>query len=195
MEYDVEKREIKCDKILNNLDRFVLDFIRILEKYTDYVIISGYVSILLGRTRITENIDVFIKEISIEKLFDFCDELRKKGFWCINAEKVESIYSYLKENLAVRFSRENESVPNFEVKFPKREVDREVFQDFVIVKLRGGELKISSLERHIAFKKYFLKSNNDIEDAEHIEETFKGKIDYRKINKLKQVIERIDKDG
>ena len=64
MEYDVDKREIKSDKVLNNLDKFVIDFIKILEEHVDYVIISGYISILLGRSRATEDIDVFIKRIS-----------------------------------------------------------------------------------------------------------------------------------
>jgi len=48
--------------ILSNLDKFVLEFIKVLEQHVDYVIISGYVSIVLGRTRITEDIDVFIKK-------------------------------------------------------------------------------------------------------------------------------------
>ena len=191
MEYDLNKKEIKSDKILSELDKFVFSFIKILEKYTDYVIISGYVSILLGRTRVTEDVDIFIKELSFEKFSQFYDELKQKGFWCINAEKPEEIYDYLKSKLGVRFSKENESIPNFEVKFPKREVDREAFQDFIIVKLKEGNLKISSLERHITFKRYYLKTDKDNEDAKHIEDIFKGKIDYNKINKLKNIVEKI----
>ena len=195
MRYDVGKREINSGRILNELDRLALSFIRILEKYTDYLIISGYVSILLGRTRITEDIDIFIKKLSFEKFSEFYNELRNKGFWCINAEKPEEIFSYLEECLAARFSRENQAFPNFEVKFPKRRVDEEAFQDFITVKLKEGELRISSLERQIAFKKYYLKSDKDVEDAEHIEKTFRGKIDYDKINKLKKIIESMREDG
>ena len=65
MEYDIGKREIKSCKILSELDKLVLDFVRVLEKHVDYVLISGYVSILLGRTRITEDIDIFIKKTSL----------------------------------------------------------------------------------------------------------------------------------
>ena len=39
MEYDAEKREIHSDKILNGLDKLVVDFTNILEKHTDYVIV------------------------------------------------------------------------------------------------------------------------------------------------------------
>jgi len=190
MQYNKEKKEIIINKELNNLDKFVLDFIKILEKYTDYVIISGYVSILLGRPRTTEDVDVFIKELSEEDFLRFYKEIKKNNFWCLNEEDGKEIYSYLKDNLAVRFSYKGRSIPNFEVKFPKDILDKEAFKDFIIVILPQKKLKISSLERHIAFKKYFLKSDKDVEDAIHIEELFKDKLDYEKINKVKELIKR-----
>lgn len=188
MEYDKSKKEIRINKVLNELDKFVIDFLKILEKHIDYVIISGYISILLGRSRATEDIDVFIKNISFEKFLVLYNELKKEGYWCLNAEEPVEIFSYLKDGLAIRFSREGISIPNFEVKFPKRDIDKETFNDFVTAILSDMKIKISSLERQIAFKKYYLKSDKDIEDALHIEELFKGKIDYDKINKLKQII-------
>jgi len=191
MEYDVNKKEIILNRELSKLDKFVLDFIKILEKHIDYVIISGYVSILLGRTRATEDIDVFIEKISLEKFSEFYEDAKEQGFECINAEKTEEVFSYLKEGLAIRFSKENLPVPNFEIKFPKREIDKETFNDFIIVILPEGKLKISSLERQVAFKKYYLKSEKDIEDASHIEELFKDKLDYNKINKFKNIIKNI----
>ena len=191
MIYDEKAKEITSNKILNELDKFALEFIRVLEKHVDYVIISGYISILLGRARATEDIDVFIKKLGFEEFSRLYEELSKAGFWCINAEKPEEVFSYLEDKMAVRFARKNKSLPNFEVKFPKRKIDEETFNDFIIVKLKEGKLKISSLERQIAFKKYYLKSGKDIEDARHIEAIFKGKIDYEKVNKLKDFIENI----
>jgi len=189
MEYDVKRKEINLkDKVLNELDEFVIDFLKILEKYTDYVIISGYVSILLGRARATEDIDIFIKKIPLETFSKLYNELKENKFWCINAEKEEEIYDYLKDGIAVRFSLEDMPVPNFEVKFPKDELDINAFIDFITVILPNSKLKISSLERHIAFKKYYLETEKDIEDSLHVEETFKDKIDYEKVNKLKELI-------
>ena len=52
MEYDVNKRIIKLNRKINQLDRFALDFTKIVAKHTDYIIISGYISILLGRARL-----------------------------------------------------------------------------------------------------------------------------------------------
>ena len=190
MEYNKEMREIRTNKELNNLDKFALEFINIIKEYVDYVIISGYVSILLGRTRVSEDIDVYIKKTSLEEFKKMYKELLVKNFWCINAEKPEEIYEYLKDNLAVRFSKIDSPIPNFEVKFPKDQLDEQVFEDPIKVILNEGEIIISSLERHIAFKKYFLRSNKDIEDAKHIENLFKESIDYNKVSKLKELIKK-----
>jgi predicted nucleotidyltransferase len=55
--------KVALDKELNVLDRFVLDFASMLDAAKiRYVVISGYVSILLGRTRTTEDVDVFIEK-------------------------------------------------------------------------------------------------------------------------------------
>src|SRR3989344_171412 len=144
MEYIPFKRQITLNRELNKLDELTLIFTQILKKYTGYVIISGYVSILLGRARATEDIDVFIKKLDKKKFFEF--------------------------------------------KFSKNLLEQKNFEDFIKVKLKQGEVNISSLERQIAIKKYYLKSEKDIEDALHIEELFKDKLDYSKINKIKSEI-------
>ena len=51
MDYKREERRIILNRELSNLDDFALNFTRIVKKHARYVIISGYVSILLGRTR------------------------------------------------------------------------------------------------------------------------------------------------
>ena len=60
----INKNTIKLDKEINELDRFVLNFVKILQKHTDYVIVSGYVAILLGRDMATDDIDIFIPKTS-----------------------------------------------------------------------------------------------------------------------------------
>ncbi|HLD06593.1 MAG TPA: hypothetical protein VJC16_03610 [Candidatus Nanoarchaeia archaeon] len=183
-------KNIILDKEINELDILVLRFIAILEKYTDYVIISGYVAILFGRSRITEDIDVFITEVSYERFAGLYDEIKKDGFWCLNAEKGDEIYRYLADGCSVRFAIAQQTIPNFEVKFAKKMLDKEAFRDRIQVKLKPGILKISSPERQIAFKRYYLKSDKDVEDADHIEHMFKGHIDKRAINKYRLLIEQ-----
>ncbi len=191
MEYNREKKEIILNKELSKLDQLVLDFIKILRKYVDYVIISGYVSILLGRSRATEDVDLYIKKISFENFLILYQELIKNDFECLNAEKPQEVFSYIQDGLAIRFAIKGSPIPNFEVKFPKRNIDEETFEDFLTVILPQGKIKISSLERQVAFKRYYLSSDKDIEDALHIEELFKNKLDYNKINKFKEIIKSI----
>ena len=184
----VNKNTIKLDKEINELDRFVFKFIKILKKHVDYVIISGYVAILLGRSRSTEDVDIFIKEVDFEAFSKFYEELRRNGYWCLNAEEAHEVYNYLSHGLAARFSLENQTIPNFEVKFAKKPLDMASFEDRITVVTQSGNVFISSLERQIAFKRYYLKSDKDIEDAEHIESLFKESIDNGKINKYKKLL-------
>lgn len=156
----INKKEIKLNRKLSYIDKLVLNFVSILEKYVDYVIISGYISILFGRARATEDIDIFIKKIEEKEFSKLYEALDHGGFWCLNAEKVEEIFNYLQDGLAIRFARKKTSIPNFEIKFPKRAIDEETFGDSINVILSGGRIIISSLERQIAFKRYFLKLQN-----------------------------------
>lgn len=185
----LNERSIKLAKPLNDLDLLVLRFIRILEKHADYVLISGYVAILLGRSRGTEDVDIFIRPMSREKLGAFYTEVKAAGFWCLNAEREEEIYEYWHDGIAVRFARTGETIPNFEVKFARKRIDEEAFEDFITVETAGGTLRISSLERQIAFKRYYLKSDKDLEDARHLEEVARGHLSTEKIKKYKDFIE------
>ena len=76
----VNKNLIETEKIPNSIDRFVFNFVRILEKHVPYVIVSGYVAILLGRNRGTDDIDFFIPKIPKEKLSLLNDDLTSHGY-------------------------------------------------------------------------------------------------------------------
>ena len=49
--YSLENNTIVVNRELTELDLFVKEFIAILKKHTDYLIVSGFVSISTGRTR------------------------------------------------------------------------------------------------------------------------------------------------
>ena len=183
------KNQIKLDRLLSELDKLVLQFISILERHTGYVIVSGYVSILFGRARATEDVDVFIKELNREEFTSLYGDLVKGGFWCLNTEDDEEAYGYLSDGLAVRFAVKDEVIPNFEVKYAKKKLAKQAFEEALTVIIDGGKLRVSSLERHVAFKKYFLKSDKDLEDAAHIEKVFEGRLNKEKITMVRREIE------
>ena len=59
MELKFSGNKIVFEKELNKLDKFVIDFTSILNKLDiRYVIVSGYVAILFGRNRSSEDIDI-----------------------------------------------------------------------------------------------------------------------------------------
>ena len=185
----IDKKTIKLDKVLNELDKFVLKFVKILEKHTDYVIVSGYVALLFGRSRATEDVDIFIKELNKAKFDALYRDLKQQGYWCLNAEDSDEVYDYLINESAVRFAVKKETIPNFEVKFAKKKLQKEALKDTLIVITKLGNLKISSIERQISYKRYYLKTDKDKEDAMHMEELFKEHIDTDKIGHYKKLVE------
>ena len=183
MEIIFSKNKIELKKELNNLDKFVIDFISILNKLNiEYVLVSGYVSILFGRNRSSEDIDLFIEKINFDKFSELWDILNKQ-FECLNSKDIkDSYYNYLTENCAIRFSRKNEFIPNMEVKFPKNDLDIWTLKNKKEVILNNKKIFISPMELQIPFK-IFLGSEKDIEDARYLYNIFKNKID---INLLKE---------
>jgi len=184
----IDKNTIKLDRELNELDKFVISFIKILEKYTNYVIISGYVSILLGRSRATEDIDIFTKKLDKDNFLKLYDDLDNSGYWCLNTSDSNEAYNHLNDGLAIRFALKETAIPNFEIKFAKKPTDLMSLREHLVVITKEGNLNISSLEMQIAFKRHYLKSDKDLEDANHIETLFKDKIDYKLIEEYRKFI-------
>ena len=74
------------DKELNSLDRFVLDYVSVLDKEKiKYVIVSGYVAILFGRSKSSEDVDMIVEKISREKFFKLWDSFSCK-FECLTTK-------------------------------------------------------------------------------------------------------------
>lgn len=184
----IDKKTIKIDREISDLDNFTLDFIKILEKNTDYVIVSGYVAILLGRARASEDVDVIIPKIDFPKFQSLYTELKKNNFYCLNAEEVSTVYDYLKDNLAVRFAKNDTIIPNIKMKWIKSDFDRFALENTIDVNLSKGKLRISHLELQIAFKEEVLKSPKDLEDARHLEKIAEGYLDNKLINKYREML-------
>ena len=184
----IDKETIKIDRELSDLDNFTLDFIKILEKNTDYVIVSGYVAILLGRARASEDVDVIIPKISYEEFQSLYQNLTDGGFICLNVEDVKSVYSYLQDEVAVRFAKTEKVIPNIEFKWAKNKFEDDALNYSIVVKLPEGKLKISPLELQVAFKQEVLKSPKDLEDARHIEKIAENYLDSDLIDKYREML-------
>jgi hypothetical protein len=159
-------------KYLTLLDQFVLEFIRILEPVTPYVIVSGYVAILFGRSRGTEDVDILIPHLEKKFFEELHEALTNGGYEFLNAEDTDGLYDMLSCRMGIRIAKNDQFIPNIELKFLKDEVDRCVIRDRVVVNLPDANVFISPIDIQIAYKLY-LGSEKDIEDALYLWEIFK----------------------
>jgi len=171
------KEQIEFEKELNSLDKFVIDFTGVLNKLKiKYVVVSGYVAILFGRNRTSEDVDLLIEESDFEKFLQLWNELSEK-FDCLNTNSPEKAYEeFLLKETAIRFSEKKKYVPNIEVKFAKTELDKWTVENRKKVLLNNKKLFVSPIELQITFK-LLLGSKKDIEDARYLHNIFK---DYLK---------------
>ena len=159
-------------KYLTLLDQFVLEFIRILEPVTPYVIVSGYVAILFGRSRGTEDVDILIPHLEKKSFEELHEALTNGGYEFLNAEDTDGLYDMLSCRMGIRIAKNAQFIPNIELKFLKDDVDRCVIRDRVVVNLPDANVFISPIDIQIAYKLY-LGSEKDIEDALYLWEIFK----------------------
>ncbi|MFW6386324.1 MAG: hypothetical protein ACOCZP_04175 [Candidatus Hadarchaeota archaeon] len=171
---------LRIGRELSGLDKLVLKFIQRLEdRGIEYVIVSGYVAVLTGRSRGTEDIDVILEEMERDKIEKFAEDLLASGYWCLNSE-VSEIYDMLCEGLAPRFAEEGRAIPNFEINFPSDELEITALDERLKARINSEIIYISPLELQIAYKLY-LGSEKDFEDALHLYRLFKEDLDARRL--------------
>lgn len=188
MELKYEHGKIKIEnKVFTALDEFVSDFMKLLEGYTDYVIVSGYVGILFGRARGTEDIDTIIRYMNKDTFTSFYQRLSREGYYFLNPEDVTGLYEMLEEGLRVRIAKEDTIIPNIELKFVKDDFDRYSIDNRLEVVIGEKHLFISPIELQIPYKLY-LGSDKDIEDAVYLWDIFKGEIDVSLLGRFMKAL-------
>ena len=188
--YILRKDVIIVQRELTELDLLVKKFIDILKRYSDYLIVSGFVSISSGRTRGTEDVDIIVPildKITFEKLFN---DLKKNGFWCYQGDKVTEVYSYVKKRINIRFARINEIIPNIEfISFDK--IKKAKYFEFTHpqkMRVQDFEFNIPPIEFEILYKEIVLKGKKDIEDAKHLRLFFSDILSQKKFKEYEPII-------
>lgn len=175
----------------NILDRFCVKFCRIVEKHCRYIIVSGFVAISSGRSRATEDIDVIIEKLDLERFRKLHEDLVKNDFVGMQSDSPEEIYDYLKDNTSVRYTLKDQPLPEMEIKFEKDELDRMQLASRVKLPLTGLDVWFSSINMNIAFKEELLKSEKDLKDAEHLRKIYPEMVDNKEIGRIKQMIRKL----
>jgi hypothetical protein len=177
MEFEFKDRKIKLQKEFNELDNFTLRFTELLNRgKIKYVVVSGYVAIMFGRNRNSEDIDIITEHLSWEKFSNLWDSVIKDFDCIITPDKRDAYESYLSQKLSLRFSNKRQFIPNIEMKFEKNPLDSWSLDNRVEVAMNGNSIFISPMELQIAFK-LFLGAEKDIEDAKHLYNIFADKLD------------------
>jgi hypothetical protein len=190
--YKVENDIIIINRDLTELDLFVKGFLEILKKHSDYLIVSGFVSISTGRSRGTEDVDIIFPVMEKDIFKNLYEDLMKNGYWCYQADNSEKAYDYVKNMSSIRFARVDEMYPNIEF-IPFNETKRAKLYEFnhpQKIKIDGFEFKIPILEFEILYKEIILAGKKDIDDAKHLRAFFSGILSEKRFKEIEPVIRR-----
>lgn len=186
MEFDGDSLVI--DRTPSELDEMILEFTEILDgEEIEYVIVSGYVAILTGRSRATEDIDIVTERLSQEQTAVLADRLREDGYWGATMP-LDDLYDTLSDDMRQRVAEDGTMIPNVELWFVKNEYERAALADPLIADVGGREIAISPFELQIAYK-LFLGSEKDFEDALHLYRVFEGQLDEDRLQKYVSELE------
>ena len=188
--YEIDNDTIIINRDLTNLDLFLKEFLDILKKYSDYLVVSGFVSISTGRTRGTEDIDVLFPIMNKEIFDRLFKNLQEKKFWCFQGDNAYDVYGYIKKLTNIRFAKENQLYPNIEF-IPINETRRTKYFEFAHpqkIKIKNFEFKIPPIEFEILYKEIILASKKDIEDARHLRKFFSDIINNKKFKEYEPII-------
>jgi hypothetical protein len=159
------------DRGPNDLDELAIRFSTLLNELgINHVFISGYVAILAGRARATEDIDVLLERTTTDNIDRLVDRLRDDGLWG-PAMPLDAMAEMLEDNIWI--ARDGEMVPHLEAKFVDDEYDRASLERRITATLTqtDASLPIGPLELQIAYKLY-LGATKDFEDAVHLHAMF-----------------------
>ncbi len=179
--------EVVMSREPSDLDRLLLDVVAVLNDVgIEYAAVSGYVAVLFGRARATEDIDVLVERFDETTADDLADKLRDAGFWG-SAMPLDRLHETLSDELPFRVAEDGHLVPNVELKFPTDEYDRTSLRKTTTVRLVDEEIRIGELELQIAYK-LGMGARKDVEDALHLYRTAEGNLNT---STLERYVERL----
>ena len=190
--YSIEDNTIIINRELNKLDLFVKDFLDVLKRHSDYLVVSGFVSISTGRTRGTEDVDILAQKLNKIKFALLLDDLFKNKFWCYQGDTVNEIWEYIENGDNIRFAKEEEMYPNIEFISIDESKPTKYFE-FTHpqkIKIQDFEFKIPPIEFEILYKELILTGKKDIEDAKHLRTFFSEIIKKERFKEYEPIIKQ-----
>ncbi|RJT03175.1 hypothetical protein [Halococcus sp. IIIV-5B] len=168
------------DRDPNRLDELAIAFSRLLERFdVGHVFVAGYVAILSGRARATQDIDVLVESLTERQVDDLTAALDAEGFWG-PAMPLASAYEMLSNGDNIWVAPEDQMTPHLEVKFVGDEFDRASLRTAITAQVGEETIPIGPLELQIAYKLY-LGAQKDVEDAVHLYTLFEPNLSTQRL--------------
>lgn len=183
---ELTEETLVVSKELTELDRDVIEFTTVLEEEgISYVIVSGYLTILTGRSRSTEDIDVILEPLSGSETEKLVETLQERGYWGM-AMPLGSMHEMLSEGDRIRIAEEGEMIPNFEVWFADSQFERTVLGSALSAEIGNETFFVSRIEPQIAYKLHLAQSaeslsGKDFEDALHLYSVFEEQLNTEEL--------------
>lgn len=156
----------------NELDELAIDFSRLLsQRSIDHVFIAGYLAILTGRARVTDDIDVLIESLAESKVEELVAALDEAGYW-EPAMALEEMHGNLDAGTNIWVAPEGQMTPHLEVKTPTDEYDYASLDNAIDAHIDDATIPVGELELQIAYK-LSLGAQKDYEDAAHLYTMFR----------------------
>lgn len=173
---------LAVDRAPNELDDLAIEFTAICDEVgIDHVYVAGYVAILAGRSRSTQDIDVLVEPLDGTRMDQLVAELEESGFWgpAMPLSSMEDVFGH-GDNIWV--AREGEMIPHLEVKQTADEFDRASLRNVIEGRIGGESLPIGPLELQIAYKLH-LSARKDFEDAVHLYTLFEESLSTEELQR------------
>lgn len=183
---ELTEGRLQVSRELSELDEAVIGFVDVLEdRAIEYVIVSGYIAILTGRSRGTEDVDIILEPLDRQATDELVETLEERGYWGM-AMPLEEMYAMLHSGDRIRVAEDGELIPNFEVWFASNGIEHEALDAAITAELDSATLSISPLELQIAYKLRLAQhagstAGKDFEDALHLYETFAASLNIEQL--------------
>ena len=143
---ELRDETLSVDRALNQLDELAIAFSDILDQVgIEHVYIAGYVSILAGRARSTEDVDVLIEPIDEATADTLTTHLEAENFWG-PAMPLSTLYSMLENGDPVWVAPTDQITPHLEVKTVRDEFDQASLSQAITAQIGSKSIPIGPLE-------------------------------------------------
>lgn len=164
---ELTEQGLFIDREPNELDTLAIEFSTLLDRLDiDHVFVAGYVAILAGRSRSTEDIDVILERCAEETISELASVLSREGFWGASMP-LDSLFDVLDSSSHAWVARDGDMNPRLDLLFPTDEYDRASLRGSIPAHIDDATVPIGPIELQIAYK-LSLEGRTDHEDAAHL---------------------------